>query len=225
MCGAQIDIAALHIDLCHAVQITHGERGVTHAGLYRAGIDFQRLATVGGNLEKRFALIQPRHALAFIDGAGERRVGVEQHLGAVFQLQALALADHGQVIGLEAHRQVAETEQAEDQHGGGGQRFPVRAQTFEQGDFRRLRGKTLRTLHHLRPIPDRLGLGERLGIQRVGRQPRVKLPGLLFVRTAEHDEPVQSLVHCASGVLRCVGRRRAVGVRHGGSSGFWRSSF
>jgi hypothetical protein len=63
-----------------------------------------------------------------VNGAGKRRVGVEQDFRAVFQLQALALTDHGQVIGLQTQRQITEAEQPEDKYGGSGQGFPVRTQ-------------------------------------------------------------------------------------------------
>ncbi|MCY1359927.1 hypothetical protein D9M69_465310 [compost metagenome] len=117
-------------------------------------------------------------------------------------MQALAFADHSQVIGLQAHRQTAETEQPEQQHGGGGQWFPVRTQTGEDSDFRRTGGQALRALRYLRAVPDRLGLGERLGIQRIGVEPCMELAALLLVGTAEHNQPVQGLVHRACGVLR-----------------------
>ncbi|MNI21727.1 hypothetical protein D3C73_752590 [compost metagenome] len=126
--GAQVDIAALHAHLCHAVEVTHGKSRVANAGGHQACIEFQRLAAMGLHLEKRLALIQPGYALLIVDGAGKRRIGVEQDFRAVLQLQALAFTDHGQVIGLKAHGQIAEAEQTEDQHGGGGQGFPVRTQ-------------------------------------------------------------------------------------------------
>ncbi|MNT45034.1 hypothetical protein D3C72_1815890 [compost metagenome] len=130
-------------------------------------------------------------------------------------MQALALTDHGQVIGLQAHGQIAETEQTEDQHGGSGQGFPVRTQARQHADFCGLRCQGLRALGDWRTVPDRLGPGKRFGVRRVGREPLVELAGLFFARAVQHDQPVQGLVHRLGCSLRRGRRRGAVGVRHG----------
>ena len=139
-------------------------------------------------------------------------------------MHALALADYGQVIGLQAQGQVAETEQADQQHGGGGQGFPVRAQAPQAGDFL-FGAQGLRAVRHLRAVPDRLRAGEGLGVGGDG-EPGVELAGLCLAGALHHDQPVQGLVHgaCAGSVRR---GGRLVGVHHGGpwqclrTAGFW----
>ncbi len=151
----------------------------------------------------------------FVERAGEGRIGVEQDLGAVLQLQALALTDHGQVIGLQAQGQVAEVEQAEQQHGGGGQGFPMGTQARQRGDLGR-GFKSAGAFHHLRAVPDRLGPGERLAVAWIGRQPGVELPCLFLARVVQQDQPVQRLLHRMGGFRRRSGLGRAVIVRHSG---------
>ncbi|MNO79443.1 hypothetical protein D3C76_706120 [compost metagenome] len=146
------------------------------------------------HVEKRLALIQAGHALLVVDGAGKRRVGIEQDFRAVLQLQALAFADHGQVVGLQAHGQVAKGEQADQQHGCGGQGFPVPAQAPAHGA-----ALALVQLHRYfaqgGAIPQRFGFDIGLGVFWRSAEPRFKSERVVFVGALQAYKPIQCLVH------------------------------
>ncbi|MCY1175430.1 hypothetical protein D9M73_156680 [compost metagenome] len=166
----QFDIATLDLHLGHAIEQTYGKVGVAHAGAKRTGLEFQRLSRGCRNFEERFALVQAGHVLLRIDVTGKRRIGVEQNPRAIFQLQALALTDHGQVIGLQAHGHVAEADQADDKGRGRGQGFPVGAQALQ----RRRAALALQDaggLAHSVAVPHGLGFDVGLGVRGVGIQP------------------------------------------------------
>ncbi|MNF90719.1 hypothetical protein D3C84_732970 [compost metagenome] len=127
--GLQVDVAALHPNLGFAVEVAHGKIGIAHTGTQRAGLQFQRWLGAAGNLEVGLALQQPGHLAVVAQVAGKRRIGVEQDLGTVVQLYPLAFTHYGQMIGLQAHRQVAYGENPHQQHSGRSEGFPVWADT------------------------------------------------------------------------------------------------
>ena len=191
---AQVDVTALHLHLGFAIEVAHGEVGVAHAGAHRAGVNFQRQATAGRHLKKSFALEQSGDALVILDAAGKRRVGVQQHFGAVIQLQALAFTDDGEVVGLQTHGQVAEVEQTHQQYSGGGQGFPMWFDTPPRtGLARHCQGHSGAV--DRRAAPGCLGLAEGEQVRRVAGQPGIELGLLPGLRALQGDQPVESLVH------------------------------
>ncbi len=109
-------------------------------------------------------------------------------------MQALTFADHGEVVGLQAHRQIAEAEQADQQHGGCCQWLPVRFDPAPgAGRARRRQGRGGAV--YRRATPGRLGFFEGIGVGRVAGQPAFKLGLLPGLRALQGDQPVEGLVH------------------------------
>jgi hypothetical protein len=195
--GANVQCAVFHLNLRHAIQIAHGKVAALGAHAHAASKDFQRLALSRRHLEEGFTLQQFGDFVLSGDIAGERRIGVEQDLGTIGQLQTLTFAHHGQMIGLDAQAKVAEGEDTQHEHCRRRQWQPVRAQVAQQVRFGFGRGHCSGHLGNGLGMPDGLNPGESFPVRAIGRQPFLKARLLLGVGAVQFDEPVQGLIHRA----------------------------
>ncbi|MNJ51258.1 hypothetical protein D3C77_465580 [compost metagenome] len=207
----------MYADLGFAIEVAHGEIAVADTGAQWACLQLQRLVQARRDFEVGFALVQAGDPLTGVDVAGECGVGVQQDFGAVLQLQALALTDHSQVIGLQAQWQVADGEHTDQQHRGSGQGFPVRAQARQTRRTISL-GNLIGDLAQGVAVPECFRFDIGLGIGRIGFQPGFKGPGIFGAGALQADQPVQRLVHGTVAGSR-VWRRRAMrgAIGHGRS--------